>query len=155
MATPESEGCLPPEARTGLPTPREDLRKHLRFRIDNASTSFVLKGVSTSEGAGRTSRGRAAINLSEGGTMLLVCEPIPVGTPICVRVEVEGYAEVVDAAGVVRWCEEDGRNGKDFHAGIEFIDLGDADLRKITKMREWLDSPEAQRQRSDRCREGT
>jgi len=142
MATPEKKNSLPPEVGLeSLPASREDLRKHVRFRIDEASTSFVIKGVSTSLVSGRMSQGRASINLSEGGTMLLVREPIPVGTPVSIRVEVEGYSEVLETSGVVRWCKLDGCNEKDYHAGIEFTDLGAAEHRKITKMREWLDSP--------------
>src|SRR5579872_2212400 len=91
-------------ARPATPAPEEQ-RKHLRMRIDDASTSFSLKGVSTSLGAGRVSRGRAAINLSEGGAMLLVCEPLAVGTRVVVRIEIEDREEFVEAAGEVRWCE--------------------------------------------------
>lgn len=118
-----------------VPTGRE-LRKHLRFHMDDSSTSFSMKGVSTSLGAGHVSRGRAAINLSEGGAMLLVCEAIPVGTEVVVRIEIEDHGEFLETAGVVRWCEQANRNEKDFHAGIEFVGLNEADLRKIGKMRE-------------------
>jgi hypothetical protein len=124
------------------------MRKHLRFRIDDASTSFSLKGVSTSLGSGRASRGRAAINLSEGGAMLLVCETIPVGTRMIVRIEVEECEEFIEAEGVVQWCEQDGRNDKDFHAGIQFVDLGEAGLRKVARMREWCTSPESKRRQA-------
>src|SRR5947207_15670005 len=105
---------------------RPDLRKYLRFRIDDSSTSFSIKGVSTSFGLGRVSRGRAAINLSEGGAMLLVCETIPVGARITMRIEIDEHEDFIETAGVVRWCEQDGCNEKDFHAGIEFVGLSDA-----------------------------
>jgi hypothetical protein len=118
-----------------LSTSREQ-RRHVRFRIDDASTSFSIKGVSTSLGSGRVARGRAAINLSEGGAMLLVCEPMTADTPVTVRIEIEGLPDFIEAAGVVRWCEQDGRNSKDFHAGIEFVGLEESDLRKISKIRE-------------------
>jgi hypothetical protein len=131
----------------------QDLRKHLRFQIDESSTSFSIKGVSTSLGSGRVTRGRAAINLSEGGTMLLVCEPIPVGTPIVVRIEIDERKEFIETTGVVKWCERDGRNEKDFHAGIEFVGLSEADLRKIAKMREWFTSDEYRNSRATQRRE--
>jgi hypothetical protein len=121
-----------------------DLRKQVRFRIDDASTSFSIKGISTSLGSGRVNRGRAAINLSEGGTMLLLCEPMPVGTSIHVRIEIEGYQESIEAGGVVRWCEQEGRNDKEFRAGVEFVDLSAEQLRKINRMRDWTSSPEYQ-----------
>jgi len=153
---PEAHPFEPPDdvSTKNLPLrSQQDLRKHLRFQIDDASTSFSIKGVSTSLGLGRVARGRAAINLSEGGAMLLVCETIPVGTPIIVRVEIDGQEDFIDARGVVRWCEQDGRNDKDFHAGIEFDPLSDADLRKIDRMREWFTSPEYRSRRATRSRE--
>ena len=132
---------------TGLesaPPAGRDLRKQVRFRIDDASTSFSIKGISTSLGSGRVNRGRAAINLSEGGTMLLLCEAMPVGTSIHVRIEIEGYEESIEAGGVVRWCEQEGRNDKEFRAGVEFVDLSAEQLRKISRMRDWTSSPEYQ-----------
>jgi c-di-GMP-binding flagellar brake protein YcgR len=120
----------------------QDLRKHLRVQIDDASTSFSIKGISTSLGSGRASRSRAAINLSEGGAMLLVGESIPVGSKVIVRIEIEDRGEFVEAGGEVRWCEAEGTNGKGFHAGIEFADLTPEDHRKIGRMREWFSSPE-------------
>ncbi|HLY72749.1 MAG TPA: PilZ domain-containing protein [Planctomycetota bacterium] len=128
------------------------MRKHLRFQIDDASTSFSIKGISTSVGSGRVSRGRAAINLSEGGAMLLVCESLPVGSPIIVRIEMDGQEEFIEAKAVVQWCEQDGRNDKDFHAGIQFEALSDADLRKIGRMREWFTSPEYRSRRATQVR---
>jgi hypothetical protein len=159
MAEPREQDARPSDKRSetpghDLPTPsRQDLRRHLRFQIDDSSTSFSIKGVSTSLGSGQVSRGRAAINLSEGGTMLLVCETIPIGTPIIIRIEIDGCDDFLEAAGVVQWCEQDGRNEKDFHAGIAFVGLCDADLRKIAKMREWFTSPQYQSRRAKPPRE--
>jgi hypothetical protein len=124
------------------PSGGRDVRKQVRFLIDDASTSFSIKGISTSLGSGRANRSRAAINLSEGGTMLLLCEPLPVGTEIHVRIEIDGYEESIQAGGVVRWCEQEGRNDREFRAGVEFVDLGPEQMRKIARMRDWTTSPE-------------
>ena len=146
--------------RAALPSNpgRPEQRQHLRVQIDDASTSFSIKGVSTSLGAGHVSRGRAAINLSEGGAMLLVCDPLAVGTRVLVRIEIEDRQEFVEATGEVRWCEPEGRNGKDFHAGIEFVALPPEDRRKIDRMRDWFSSPEYKSRQTTRRleqREGT
>lgn len=122
-----------------------DLRKHLRVQIDDASTTFSIKGVSTSLGSGRVSRGRAAINLSEGGAMVLVREALPVGTQVVVRIEVADHQEFVEAAGQVRWCQDEGAGGNEFRAGIEFVGLPPAELRKIDRMREWFSSSAGKR----------
>lgn len=135
------------------PPPGPDLleqRKHVRFQIDEAPTSFSIKGISISLGLGKVNRGRAAINLSEGGAMLLLCEPLPPGTKIVVRIEIEGVAPFIETPGVVRWCEKEGRNDKDYHAGIEFEQLDNAQLRKITQLCDLLSSPEVQDRRATR-----
>lgn len=132
-------------AATGR-APGPELRKHLRVQIDDTSTSFSIKGISTTLGSGRVSRGRAAINLSEGGAMLLVREPLPVGTPVVVRIEVADRQEYFEANGQVRWCGEEGTGGGEFQAGIEFVGLAPGELRKIDRMREWFgSSPNGQR----------
>jgi hypothetical protein len=130
-------------------------RKHVRFQIDEAPTSFSIKGISISLGLGSVHRGRAAINLSEGGAMLLLCEPLAPGTKIVVRIEMDEATPFIETAGVVRWCEHEGRNEKDFHAGIEFEPLDKAQLRTIEKMRDLLSSPEVQSRRATRRREAS
>lgn len=125
-----------------LPSSGQDLRKHLRFKIEDAATSFSIKGVTTSVGSGRVTRSRAAINLSEGGAMLLLCECVQIGTPLVVRIEIDGFEEFIEVEAVVRWCEQGNRNAKDFHTGIQFVNLSDSDLRRIGKMRDWFASEE-------------
>ena len=121
---------------------RQELRRYLRFRIEDASAELFIKGFFTSFGLGRVNKGRAAINLSEGGVMLLVRETIPVDTKVMIRIDMEKYEDTIEATGVVKWCEQSARSDKDFYAGIEFTGLGDADLKKISKMRQWFTSPE-------------
>jgi len=121
---------------------RQELRKHFRFRIDDASAKMYVKGFLTSIGLGKVNKARAAINLSESGTLLLAHEKIPPGTKVLVRIEMERFEDVIEAEGVVRWCKQSGRSDKDWYAGIEFKGLSPADGKKIANMREWFTSPE-------------
>ena len=121
---------------------KRDLRKHLRFRIDDASTKLYLKGFLTSLGLGRVNKARAAINLAEGGTMLLTGEMIPVGTRVIVRIDLERFGDVIEAPGEVRWCAQSGKSDQDYYAGIQFTGLSPADAKKIARMRDWFTSPE-------------
>jgi hypothetical protein len=138
----------PPEARKDPPTgsepkpTRQELRRHLRFRIDDASAKLYVKGFLTSIGLGRVNKARAAINLSEGGTLLLAYEKVPIGTKVVVRIEMERFEDVIDVEGIVRWCQQSGRSDKDWYAGIEFKGLTSGDAKKIVSMREWFTSPE-------------
>ena len=127
----------------GHPQPsRQDLRRHLRFHVDDASAKLYIKGFLTSLGLGRANKARAAINLAEGGTLLLARERIPVGTQVMVRIDLERFGDMIEAAGEVRWCTQSGKNDQDYYAGIQFTSLSPADAKKIARMRDWFTSPE-------------
>ena len=144
----------PGEASSGRhpKPPGRELRKHLRFRVDDASAQLHVMGFLTSIGLGRANQARAAVNLSEGGVLLLVRKLLAPGTRVRVRIEMEKYADVIEAEGVVQWCEPSARSEKDYYAGIAFTGLAAADLKKIAQMREWFHSPEYQARRATRRR---
>src|SRR5579862_2342066 len=121
---------------------RMESRKFLRFRIDEASANLSCKGYLYSLGLGKANKARAAIDLSEGGVLLLTCEPIPVGTKVRVRIETEAGRDFLEAAAEVRWSKE---SQTGHYTGVEFSGLGDAEIRKIARMREEIASgrPEA------------
>ena len=131
---------------------RQDLRKHLRFRVDDASAAMYVQGFLTSIGLGRVNKARAAINLSEGGTLLLARDRIPPGTKVLVRIEMERFEDVIEVEGVVCWCGQSGKNDKDYYAGIEFNNLTPSDAKKIANMREWFTSPECKTRSATRRR---
>ena len=144
------QGPVPPEARkesggssgSHPKLQRQDLRKCLRFRVDDASATMYLQGFFTSIGLGRVNKARAAINLSEGGTLLLVRDRIEPKTKVLIRIEMERFEDVIEVEGVVKWCGQSGKSDKDYYAGIEFRNLTPADSKKIANMREWFISPE-------------
>jgi Tfp pilus assembly protein PilZ len=135
----------PPKQGSSTTNPklsRQDLRKYLRFKIDDASAGLYVKGFLTSIGLGRANKARAAINLSEGGVMLLTRERIAIGTKVTIRIEMEKFSDVIETTGLVRWCEQSAKSNKDYYAGIQFDKLEESDLKKISQMREWFTSPE-------------
>src|SRR5579864_5439306 len=85
-------------------------RKFLRFRIDEASANLSCKGYLYTLGQGRANKARGAIDLSEGGALLLTCEPMPVGMKVQVRIETEDGRDFLEAAAEVRWSK-DGKTG--------------------------------------------
>ncbi len=131
-----SSGSLSAHAR------QQDLRRYLRFRIDDASAKLYIKGFLTSLGLGRVNKARAAINMSEGGVMLLARDMIPVGTKVTIRIEMEKFKDFIETTGVVRWCSQGARSDKDYYAGIQFSGLDPAEIKKIAQMRDWFNSPE-------------
>jgi len=150
---PQQQPSMDGSSRSNPKLSRQDLRKHLRFRIDDASAKLYVKGFLTSIGLGRANKARAAINMSEGGVMLLIQEIIPKGTKVTIRIEMEKFSDVVEATGVVCWCEQSAKSNKDFYAGIQFDKLDDGDLKKIAQMRDWFTSPEYKTRTATRRRQ--
>jgi hypothetical protein len=118
------------------------MRKHLRFHVDGASAKLYVKGFLTTLGLGRVNKARAAVNLSEGGVLLLAGESLAAGTQVQVRVDMEKYDDVIETSGVVRWCFQSARNDREFYVGIMFTGLDPKDQKRIAKMRDWFLSPE-------------
>jgi Tfp pilus assembly protein PilZ len=117
-------------------------RRHSRFEIDECQATLHRDGLLTVLGMGKNNRARAALDLSEGGVRFLTHERIPVGTKVRMIIEMERYKDQISAAGEVRWCYQSAKNGDDFYAGVEFIDLPAAEKRKIAMMRDWFTSPQ-------------
>jgi hypothetical protein len=135
---PDRVGSSPVQPKVARP----EARKYPRFRIEEARVRLSTKGFFTTLGLVKGNKARGAINLSEGGVMLLLDERMPVDARVSVRIEMERHSDYIESAGKVRWCEQSARSMKDFYAGVEFIGLGPADLKKIGQMRDWFTSPE-------------
>src|SRR5947209_2474189 len=105
---------------------RADLRRHPRFRADEANPQLYVKGFLTKLGIGRANEARSTVNLSEGGVLLLTNTRLKAGSPVQVRIEIEKYKDIIEAEGVVRWCFPSARARDDFYAGIEFRGLAAA-----------------------------
>ena len=131
---------------------RVELRRHPRFRADDASARLYVKGFLTTLGIGRKKEGGSAVNLSEGGVLLRIQSRLPSGSPVQVRIEIEKYNDIIEAEGIVRWCFQSAREQADFYAGIEFRALPRAQAALIGKMRSWFTSPEYKQKSATRKR---
>ena len=121
---------------------RPELRRHPRFRTDEATVRlYVKKGLLATLGIGRTNEAREAVNLSEGGILLTTQVKLAKGTRVQVRIEMEKYNDVIETDGVIAWCFQSARDTS-FYAGIEFQNLPAAQAALIGKMRSWFTSPE-------------
>jgi hypothetical protein len=131
---------------------RAELRRHPRFRAEDASAQLYVKGFLSTLGIGRKNEAGAAVNLSEGGVLLRIQSRLKTGSPVQVRIEIEKYKDVIEADGVVRWCFQSARDQADFYAGIEFRTLPPAEAALIGKMRSWFTSPEYKQKSATRKR---
>ena len=121
---------------------RAELRRHPRFKTDEATAQIGLKGLLTSLGIGRRSTARTAVNLSEGGILVLTDTKLKAGSRVQIKIEVEKYKDVIECEGEVRWCYQSARDASDFYAGIQFSNLSPTQTALIGKMRSWFTSPE-------------
>jgi c-di-GMP-binding flagellar brake protein YcgR len=127
---------------TAIPVVSKNLRKHLRFKIEDAATDLQIRGLLTVLGLGRANKARATINLSEGGALILAGERLSVGTKVHLRIEMERYKDAIESEGQVRWCFESAREAQRYYVGLAFTNLDPLQEKKIAQMREWFRSPE-------------
>jgi c-di-GMP-binding flagellar brake protein YcgR len=116
-----------------------DLRAHVRFKVGDALAVVYPEKFLNKLGLGKSNRAKAAVNLSEGGVLVLLSAPLEEDTRVRVRVEVDKFKDVFECAAEVRWCRAGSGEGK-FYAGLRFLDLGPADKAKIVNLRKVLTS---------------
>lgn len=131
---------------------RPELRRHPRFKTEEATAEVYLKGLLSTIGIGRRNEARAAVNLSEGGLLVRTASKLKPGSKVRFRVEIEKYNDVIEGEGEVRWCYQSARDSSDFYAGIRFKELSPAQTALIGKMRSWFTSPEYKQKSATRRR---
>lgn len=128
--TPASKGEKPGQ---------RDLRTHPRFRVDDATAVVYPEKFLNKFGLSKGNRAKAAVNLSEGGALVVLAGPLEEETRVRIRVEVGKFKDVFECAGEVRWCRAGSEAGKYF-AGVRFLDLLPGDKAKIANLRKMLTS---------------
>ena len=113
----------------------------LRFKAEGTTTSVYPKGLLSTLGLGQGNVVRSAINLSEGGVLLLANEQMKPDTLVRVRVEIKSPPDVLEGDGIVRWCAASRNRPDQFYVGIQFQELKAAQTVKLSRMREWFSSP--------------
>jgi hypothetical protein len=131
---------------------RPELRQYSRFRMDEAIAQLYIKGFLSKIGLARKNEARSAVNLSEGGILMVTHAKLTPGTKVQVKIEIEKYHDLIEAEGEVRWCFQSARDASDFYAGIQFKNLPQAHAALIGKMRAWFTSPEFKQKTATRRR---
>jgi hypothetical protein len=130
-------------ANNDPPAPKGSERRRFgRFEVDLASTQLYKEGLLAFIGVGKGNLARTAIDVSEGGAQILVHERLAPGTKVRVKIAVEKYKEVIEAAGIVRWCYQSAKKKEDFFIGVQFQAMETAQGRKLSAMRDWFTSPQ-------------
>lgn len=121
---------------------KSDLRKSLRFQVDDAVPLVYRKTLLTALGISRRNEARAAVNLSEGGILVRTDDRVQSGTRVKVRLEIGKFKDVIGAEGVVRWCFKGAGEDAGYFAGIHFTRVSKADADTIVRLRGYFTSPE-------------
>lgn len=127
----------PADAKAG-----RNLRKHVRFEVDDAQPLVYVKGFLNLVGLGKGNKALDVMNLSEGGVLLKSLEKVAKGSKVHVRLKLEKYQDVFHADGIVRWCVLNPYAPVEYFMGVEFVKMKDAQAKKLQKMRDWFTSPE-------------
>ena len=137
---------------SSIPTKHSELREHTRFRMDEAAVHLHLKGFLTPLGIGLKNEARSAVNLSEGGILVITHSKLKPGSRIRIQIDLEKYKDRIQADGEVRWSYQSARDASDFYSGIQFKNLPASQAALIAKMRAWFTSPEYKQKTATRRR---
>lgn len=117
-----------------------DKREHPRFKVEGATASVGKPGFLATLGFGPIRH--SVVNLSQGGAMIRLGKRVPVGSRHDVRLEVPKCKEVIETMGEVRWCLASAKNERDIYIGLRFLDLPEAERRKLAGMHDLFTSAE-------------
>ena len=131
----------PPPAQP-KPVIKNNLRKHVRFQVDDATALMYVRGFMSSLGLGRSNIARGLMNLSEGGVMLRSQEKVSRGEKVHVHLKMDKYQDEFEGDGIVRWCVPSPRKADEYLIGVQFETLKEEQAKKLAKMRDWFTSPE-------------
>jgi hypothetical protein len=125
-----------------VPAPK-NIRRWPRFKVDDEASVVVYpEKLLNFMGIGRANRAKAAVNLSAGGVLVRASEKIPKGTRVRLKISLQKFGDQFDCVGQVCWCFAAARSTHEYYMGISFIDLPEADAKKIEKLRAWFTSAE-------------
>ncbi len=125
------------------PTARmiQNLREHLRFKAEGVDARMYLKGFLTGIGLGRANVIKGVLDLSEGGLRVSARSKLAEKARIRFTLRVERFNDVIKGGGEIRWCRQSAHTRDLYYIGVRFDPLSPADRKKISGLREWLNSP--------------
>jgi len=73
------------------------------------------------------------VDLSKGGIFISTPEPIGIGSPINLAIQIPGEEEPVEIKGVVKWVRSNEKEGERAGMGIEFAGISESEASIIKK----------------------
>ena len=119
----------------------DEKRKSERFALKDYTVTLYRQGTLASQGLKRN-LGRTILDISVTGAQLEVSEMLEAGSLVQFTVHLSTLSDSLDALAAIRWCRPDpGIAGSSYRAGLQFLNLGDSQRKKIEFMRKWFTKP--------------
>lgn len=116
----------------------QEKRKAERFALKDYVVTVYRQGTLAAQGLKRN-LGRTILDISLTGAQLEVSENLENGALVQFTVHLNTLSDSLDALAAIRWCRPDpGIAGASFRAGLQFLNLGDPQRKKIEFMRKWF-----------------
>lgn len=120
-------------------------RRHKRFLPRECDLTLIKEasGIMKVLGAGgKDNLAVGVVDLSEGGARFVTRAKLAIGAKVAVTIMVRLFNDTVRARGTVCWCGQHPRHSGHFYIAVSFEQLDTTQTRKISSIREYLNSPE-------------
>lgn len=119
----------------------QEKRQSERFALKDYTVTLYRQGTLASQGLKRN-LGRTILDISASGAQLEVSETLEPGSLVQFTLHLNALSDSLDALAAVRWCRPDpGIAGASYRTGLQFLNLGDPQRKKIEFMRKWFTKP--------------
>lgn len=127
-----------PDAGVDIVLAPQEKRKAERFALKDYTVTLYRQGTLAAQGLKRN-LGRTILDISATGAQLEVSETLEPGGLVQFTLHLSALSDSLDALAAIRWCRPDpGIAGSSYRAGLQFLNLGDAQRKKIEFMRKWF-----------------
>ena len=107
----------PPKVESGLVDLEQDTATADSAEVE--ASQRELRAIPVRFGTSRPSETAATEDVSEGGLFVVTASPLPDGTELVLRFEIDGFG--IPLRGVVRWSRSKADGGRSVGMGIELI----------------------------------
>jgi hypothetical protein len=130
-----------PGGKDYLTLATDEKRQSERFALKDYTVTLYRQGTLAPQGLKRN-LGRTILDISASGAQLEVGEPLEPGSLAQLTVHLSTLSDTLDALAAVRWCRPDPSiAGGGYRTGLQFLNLGDSQRKKIEFMRKWFTKP--------------
>lgn len=130
-----------PRASDDIVLAPEEKRNAVRFALQDYVITVYRQGALASQGLKRN-LGRSVLDISQSGVQLETNESLEAGGLVQFTLHLNALSDSLDALAAVRWCRPDQSiAGGSYRCGLQFLNLGDIQRKKIEFMRKWFTRP--------------